>query len=221
MLRRYINVFGYLFSDLDVVAYNRDGTENRRTRVPMEYGPKEKFVYRLKQDSNNRKPISKLLPRLTYEFKDAKYDPTRRVSHLRKICADYGGGGSRSFSYAPVPYNIFFDLYAAVKHQDDGFQIFEQIVPFFGPDFAVKIKAVPDLDDLTIDVPINLLDHSHEDIWDGSFEERRSIIWTFSFMMKGWFFMPINTPGVILQQETNYIDLTDTDLNYLNIVETP
>ena len=50
-LRKLVVAFGSLFNEIFVVRENADGTENQRIRVPIAYGPKEKFTRRIEEQS--------------------------------------------------------------------------------------------------------------------------------------------------------------------------
>jgi hypothetical protein len=69
------------------------------------------------------------------------------------------------------------------KNAEDGTQILEQILPYFTPHFNVTIKEFPELE-ITRDIPIILNSLQQEDVYDGDFETRRSLIWSLSFTMK-------------------------------------
>lgn len=111
-----------------------------------------------------------------------------------------------SFAYNPVPYDFDFELYVMVKNVDDGLQIIEQIVPFFTPDFVVPINELPALN-VQRDIPIILERVSFEDTYDGKYEERRAIIYTLSFLVKGYIYGPVKTQGLIRDVIVNtYVD---------------
>ena len=74
------------------------------------------------------------------------------------------------------------------KYAEDATQLMEQILPFFTPDWTVSARMVPDLD--PIDIPIVLNSVTTEDLYEGDFQERQSILYTLSFTLKGYFFGP-------------------------------
>lgn len=61
------------------------------------------------------------------------------------------------------------------------FQIVEQILPFFSPEFSITVNDVPDLN-LTTDY-IYKFDSIVEEsnTYDGTFDDRRLILWTINF----------------------------------------
>jgi hypothetical protein len=91
-----------------------------------------------------------------------------------------------------------------VKNADDGFQIVEQILPHFVPEYTVNIIAIPELD-LRDDVPIVLKDISKEDTFTGEFTERRVLIWTLNFTAYMNFYGPIIHQGVIKKAQVDIL----------------
>ena len=101
------------------------------------------------------------------------------------------------------PYNIDFVLYILVNKAEDGTQILEQILPYFTPEFTVTINTVPDMG-IKADVPIVLNSASQTDEYEGDQATRRTIIWTLSFLMKGYVYPDIKTSAVIKTIEVNF-----------------
>ena len=116
----------------------------------------------------------------------------------------------RNELYTPAPYDIEFDLNIMTKYNEDGTKILEQIVPFFKPDVTVSARLIDKMD-LYYDIPIVLNSVSMEDAYEGDFLQRRALIWTLSFTLKGYFFGPVSDRKVIKFVQTNLYDqLTDT-----------
>ena len=73
------------------------------------------------------------------------------------------------------------------------------------------VELIPELG-IKLDIPIVLNAVSSEDSYEGNFEERRSIVWTLSFTMKGYIFgptRPTHSPGgapVIKLANVNFYD---------------
>jgi len=88
------------------------------------------------------------------------------------------------------------------KFTEDGTKILEQIIPFFTPDFTPSLQIL-ETPNVTLDVPIILNSVTQEDIYEGSFEERRALIWTLTFQMKGYYLGPVANKKVIKFSESN------------------
>jgi hypothetical protein len=101
------------------------------------------------------------------------------------------------------------NLYVFTATAEDGLQIIEQILPYFQPDYTVTVNVVPDLD-IKRDIPIVLGNIGYEDTYDGSFTQRRAVIYTLSFTAKTYLFGPMNNQGIIKQTQADVF--TDTDV---------
>ncbi len=145
-IRKMITAFGTLFNDITLVRYNKAGTEEfERTRVPLSYGSKEKYITRLFSDPDLTKSINVYVPRIAFDLVGINYDSSRKMNTLNKNFAVNSVTNSVNSQYSPIPYNFEFDLSIFVRNQEDGTQILEQILPFFTPDFTVTADLIPSL----------------------------------------------------------------------------
>ena len=196
IVRKNIIAFGTLFNNITMKSTDPDdGSVLEETKVPLAYGPKQKFLVRLTDTSTSK--VSITLPRLYFEMTGIDYDPTRKTSPIQKYktIIDDNGGEVR-VQYVPVPYNINFELGVIAKSQDDALQIVEQILPYFQPSFSITLNMIPDMNEKR-DVAIVLNNIGSEDEWDDTFMERRYIAYTFNFTMKSYLYRPYNTSDVI------------------------
>lgn len=210
ILRKTIVSFGTLFNDIHIVRKDAAGTVVQSMKVPLAYGPKQKFLVRLREDATIDKKVAVTLPRIGFEISSIEYDGSRKLSKVSKIRKVKGTKGTQvDMQYSPVPYNIGFDLFIMAKNSDDGVQIVEQILPYFQPEYTVTINAIPDMD-IVRDVPIVLGSTSYEDVYDGDFMTRRSIVYTFTFIAKTYLYGPVHTSGVIHKVSVDqYADLKE------------
>lgn len=205
-LRKYVIYFGTLFNNIRVRRFDSAGNAVQTFKVPLNYGPREKFLARLEGNPDFDRPIAVQLPRMTFEMTGIYYDPSRKLNALNKISAPtIGSGGQTAWQYQPVPYNINFTLSIMVKNVEDGTYIVEQILPYFNPVWTATLNINPDVNQ-KYDVPITLDNITSEDTYEGNFETRRAIIWTLTFTMKGYFFGPT-------RQATGEI-IREIDLNF-------
>jgi hypothetical protein len=210
-IRKVVVAFGTMFNDIVLVRYNKAGTtEYERTRVPLSYGAKEKYLTRLTSDPTLTKSINVYVPRISFDMVGLSYDSTRKFNTINRNFGVNSDTGIVSGQYAPVPYNFEFDLSIFVRNQEDGTQILEQILPFFTPDFTVTVDLVPKVG-RKYDMPVTLNSVSPEIDYEGDFSTTRLIIWTLNFTVKGYIFPPVGDVGLIEQANTNiYIDSRDT-----------
>lgn len=201
-LRKYVILFGTLFNNLYINRENAAGETIQTMRIPLSYGPKEKFLARLDGNPTLDREVAVVLPRMAFEMVDLNYDPDRKLSTLNKIVSTGTDDNSVKYMYAPVPYNIQFNLYVMTKNAEDGTRIVEQILPYFTPSWTSTVNILPEMNH-KIDVPLTLESVSQEDTYEGDFIERRAIIWTLTFTMKGQLFGPVREAGVIKEIDVN------------------
>lgn len=201
-LRALVCYFGTLFNNIHLQRFDNDGNLIQTSKVPLNYGPREKFLARADGDPEAARSIAIQLPRISFEIVNLYYDSTRarvRTNVTR-------GPGQTTYQYAPVPYNIDFSLSILVKNAQDGTFIIEQILPYFNPDFTSTLFINNDLN-MSYDVPLSLNSVIHEDTYEGSFIDRRTLIWTLSFTMKAWLFGPTRVTdggGIIKEIDLNF-----------------
>lgn len=189
-------MFGTMFNDIDVQRFNTAGERIQTLRVPIAYGPKEKFLVRLAQDPNFDKDVAISLPRMSFEITSMLYNSTRKLPSTQKNVYTYSDKDQLKYQYTPVPFDINIALSVFVKNADDGVQILEGILPFFTPEWTNSVNLIPELK-LKMDVPVVFNDISTEDTYEGDFATRRALIHTLNFTVKGYLFGPVRTQGVI------------------------
>ena len=209
VIRKYIVMFGNMFNDINIERFNNSGTSVQTIRVPIAYGPREKFLARLNQDANLSREVAIQLPRLSFEITDMTYAPDRSLNKLQRNTALGDNGDSLRSQFTPVPYDINISLYGMFDNNEDAVQVVEQILPFFRPEWTNTVKLIPEMSDY-IDVPTVLNGMSIEDTYEADFQSRRAIIYTFNFTVKGLIYGPVSKKGVI---KRTYIDITAQDSN--------
>ena len=179
-------------------------------KVPLAYGPKQKFLTRIREDASISKTTAITLPRIAFEIQTLSYDTTiklNRVTKIRKTSAK--GSGKLETQYMPVPYNVDLQLFVMAKSGDDALQIIEQILPFFQPEYTITVNDNLDMKQKR-DVPIVLTGIDYEDNYEGDFTTRRAIIYTLSFTAKFYLYGPVTSQSVIKSvQVDQFTDLPD------------
>ena len=209
-IRNIVIAFGTLFNDIQLVRKDNSGTITQTMKVPLAYGPREKFLVRLREDADLTKQVAITLPRIGFEIKNLAYDSTRKMSRVQRFKKVKGANTKQlDTQYMPVPYNLEFELYILAKQSDDALQIVEQILPYFQPDYALTINDMTDMG-ISRDVPIVLNSIGYEDSYDGDFTARRALIYTLSFTTKFYLYGPVTSAKVIKTvQVDQYTDLPD------------
>ena len=192
-LRKYIVVFGNMFKDMVVQRMDNSGTTIQTIAVPITYAPKEKWLARMTLDPNLNRPVAVQLPNMAFEITGLSYDGSRRLAGMTRNKSTLSSGG---YQYTPVPWNINMALYLFVRNADDGAQLMEQILPFFGPEWTNAVNLIPDMGRAGVyDIPTILNDVTIEDVYEGDFITRRAMIYTLNFTIKALFFGPVSTRG--------------------------
>ena len=197
--RKMVVAFGTLFNTIEVRRTNSAGSVVDTIKVPLSYGPKEKFLTRISADPNLNPKIALTVPRMGFELTAMTYDGVRKLNTMGRNVATGTTGLKKQFN--PVPYNWDFSLYVYVKNAEAGTQILEQILPFFTPEFTVTMNLVSSMSEKR-DIPLVLNSVSSEDTYEGDFASRRSIIWTLSFLMKGFLYPSITDNAKVITDVT-------------------
>ena len=271
-IRNMVSTFGTVFNNIKIRRTRSNGQVEKEIKVPLAYGPKEKYLVRLNQDITKKVGTKNVaveitLPRMSFEFNSISYDPTRKLQTTHKLydatsrrkidgtgerglskillensalfqgfersgilfedstrsklnysVQDEGRSGGdgglnpdRLFSiFNPVPFNFDISLNIMVQYSEDGTQILEQILPYFTPEFNVVLKEVPDMA-ISRDIPIIFNGLLTEDTYEGDFTNRRAIIHTLSFLMKGFIYGQKTASNLIKTVNINTFDINNTD----------
>ena len=201
-LRKCVVGFGTLFNDGHIVRRDSSGHVQQSMKVPLAYGPKQKFLVRLREDPNISKKVAITLPRIGFEIGAMSYDSTRKLNKIQKVKKSGSTGSKVNTQYMPVPYNIDFELYAMAKNSDDALQIVEQILPYFQPEYTITINDIVSMNSKR-DVPIILTGISYEDNYEGDFAERRAIIYTLTFTAKAYLYGPVISGQVVTKVQVD------------------
>ena len=208
-MRKVVVAFGTIFNNINIVRTNSSGAVTQSMKVPLAYGPKQKFLTRLREDPNLNKKVALTLPRIGFEISGISYDASRKLNSIQKFKKTNNStdGKTLSSQYMPVPYNMDFELVVMAKQSDDALQIVEQILPFFQPDYTITLNDNSAMG-TTRDVPIILSNVTYADEYEGSFEDRRVITYTLSFTAKFYLYGPVTDQKVIKSvQVDQYTDM--------------
>jgi len=194
-LHNYTIVFGTIFNDVNVERRETDGTLKQTMKVPLVYGPRDKFLVRVHEAPDAHKEVSITLPMMSFQITDFSYDASRKLNTMHKSRQAHTREADKTV-FNPVPWNITFELSILAKYMHDANMILEQILPFFGPKYVVTTKTFPQLD-LKHDIPIDLVSVSLNDSYEDDWTTRREIIYTLNFVMRAVFYGPDTTTPLI------------------------
>ena len=205
-IRKTVIAFGTLFNNITIKKYASDGKSISQIKVPIAYGPIQRFLARIEQQSNFDDNIAISLPRLSFELSSYTYDATRKASPIQKFTMKSPSQKTKiKKMFLPVPYDVGFRLSFATKLQDDALQIIEQILPFFQPAYSVTVNMLEGVEEKR-DIPFTLTNVSFTDEYEGDFSTRRFIQYDLDFVAKTYFYqeVPTDENGIIKKVQIDY-----------------
>ena len=209
VIRKLVVGFGNLFDNITLYRFDPSNVETERFIVPIAYASKERYVMRLEDDMNLDKKVQVTLPRMSFEMTGLTYDASRKQNTNVKNFAKTATGVLAQ--YNPVPYDFQFNLYIYVRNIEDGTQIIEHILPYFTPDYTVKLNLIPEMG-IIKEVPVILNSTTHEILYEGPREnDTRMIVWTLGFTVKGFIFGKTTDTSVINRAFVSVYNLVTKD----------
>jgi len=212
ILRRTVIAFGSLFNGIEIKHTDSSDNIVSVIKVPLAYGPTQKFLARLDQSDDLSKKVQITLPRMSFEFTGLTYDSTRKVTTTQTFTTkDATNGAETKKAFMPVPYNMQFELSIMSKLNDDCLQIVEQILPYFQPAYTLTVDLVESINEKR-DIPIVLENITMQDDYEGDFTSRRVLVYTLRFTAKTYLFGPVSsvTKDIIKKTTISYITGTNT-----------
>lgn len=212
ILRKYVILMGTLFNDLEIDREDKDGNVVQSLKIPISYGPKERFLARIEAlgESLERK-VGFKLPVISFELTSFEYDSSRRLNPNQTInrVTDRDNKSAKTVN-TPIPFDLGFQVALFVKNAEDGLRLLEQILPYFTPEYTATIFPLDDLEDYKDDVPIIFNGLSTQDTYEGDFESRRVLIHTLDFTLKGNVYGPIQYQSGVIKKSNvkSFVDLS-------------
>ena len=209
-IRNVVVGFGTIFNNIQLVRKDNAGVIQQTMKVPLAYGPRQKFLVRLNDDADLSKAAAVTLPRIGFEITGLTYDSARKLNRVQKYKKVKGNKSEQlDTQYMPGPYNINFQLYVLAKQSDDALQVVEQILPYFQPDYTITINDMTNMG-IKKDIPVILNSISYEDDYQGDFTTRRAIIYTLELTVKFYLYGPVTSSKVIKTVQVDaYTDMPD------------
>lgn len=211
LFKKYVVIFGTLFNNISIERKNSTGGLEQTFKVPIAYGPREKFLARIEDNPDATSLTAIKLPRMAFEISSISYAPNRKLQTINKLSSKKNLNGVNVYDkvFNPVPYDIGFKLDIMAKTMEDGLRIVEQILPYFTPEWTVSAKLLGvDFDNVT-DIPLVLDSVAIDDTYAADFVTRRVLTFSLSFTMKCYFFGPVTESKIIkLSTVSLYADTT-------------
>jgi hypothetical protein len=214
-IRKVVVGFASMFNNIHMRRVNSQGQEIERIRVPISYGPQQKFIRRLERigtDFDQQKVrLETYLPRMSFEISGLQYDSSRKLNSIQKTVAFSQDRSKLKGRFERVPYNMTMNLGVMTKNTEDCLQIVEQILPYFTPEYVFTIKAI-DVIDEDVDIQVVISSVSLSDGDDGSYGDystRKISTASLSFSAKMYLYGPVKDYPVIMETDANIFDSDD------------
>lgn len=178
MVKKYIVAFGSLFDEITVLS-----DQGKTVRVPLIFTQKDKFVAYFQEKNNLNSNVPETTwPRMAFELTNFNFAPERQTNPMNRIKSHKTD--DTKYMWNRVPYDFQFSLYVGTRSFDEALSIVEQILPNFSPSINITINELDEWG-LVTDIPIVLNSSSYTTEYEGSFENRRSILWQMDFTLRG------------------------------------
>lgn len=168
-----------------VERYDDEGNLHRYVKVPIHFANRERFVSILSQTNtstiNNSVSVNQVLPRMSCSFSGMGVNKELSKSKYKKISAENydEATGTKEVSLTGVPVKVGITLNIMTSSFDDFFQIIEQIVPYFRPDYSTEVTILQGFEPETLTY---VMDDFGEDFIDEfSLDEQRVVVGTVTF----------------------------------------
>ena len=204
-IKRAVAVFGTLFNNMSVVKKNGSGNVISTIKVPLAYGPRQKFLARIQDEKYLTDPkLAIRLPRMSFEIVSMSYDTNTKLQKGVTRTLASSDPTKKQTILNPVGYRMGLQLNIMTKNQDEALQLLEQIVPFFQPEYTVTVKEVQN--NFKSDMPFVLQSVTMSDDYEGDFLSRRAIIYTLEFETRVRFYGPLADKGIIRRVDATFAD---------------
>lgn len=200
-IKSAIVAFGSIFQDLTLSRDKGDGT-TQDIDVPIRYVSQDRGDARRRDDIDTQPTFWQTVPRLSFWLPDAP--AYAGEFNLNKLAS---APTSEGRLYSPASYRLPIEANLVTKHEEDMFQLLEQIMPFFRPSYTVSVYTPAGS---PLDIPFTLESSSVElDAEGGSEDLKRQILATLNFDAIIQMYGPVHTAHVI--------DLVEIDVGYDNL----
>ena len=207
LIRKYVVLMGTTLNNIRITKQDSTGNVTQSIKVPVTYSPKDKMLARVLQDPKlDFQSATIPLPMISFEIVKILYDGDRKLPTINRTYNKIEDGTTKkqNYQYNPVAYNIQFKAYVYCKNVEDGTKIVEQILPYYTPDWTTTCELIPEMN-VVQDIPIILTNvEGPDDKYEGEYAKRRTIIWTFDFLLKGYFYGPVKKSSVIKFVDLNF-----------------
>lgn len=206
LTRSYVASFGTLFNDIFVQRFDTNGVRVQTLKVPIAYGPKEKWMRRRTEMTDlEAQTIGSQFPRISFELTGFTRDTARQVCQINKMVNLHADEDSLWSNFQAVPWNLAFTVYVMATNADDAVQIVEQIMPYFTPEWNMTTTPITEMgykDDTSVIIQGDI---GMEDDYTGDIIDTRIMTFTLNFTMRCRFYGPVIRQGIIKRAQIDLL----------------
>lgn len=204
-IRRYVALFGSLFSDIYIKRAGPNGREDF-VAVPIRYASGNMYSKVAQDETREIEKVARILPAMAFKIENIFKEKDRHTNPMNRIQQDsFSPGGSKAFQLNRIPYNLIFSLAIRTKNSDDMMQIVEQIIPAFDGNLSITIEDTTGIS-VSQDIIIILDELSMEDNYDDDIQGRL-IDWKLTFELKGYLYKRTQNKHIV--REVDLIDISN------------
>lgn len=196
LIRKYVILFGSLFTDIVIDRVDSNGVAQKTIKVPIQYGPKERYLTRYIQNPDLLREVSMVFPRMSFEITGISYDPDRKLPSIGGATSLGANPNSVNTQFNPVSYNFDITMSIISRNTEDATRIVEQILPYFTPQWTESVDLIPEMG-RPLDIPIVIKTVNVIDTYANNFDAKEWVIWELTFTLKGYLFGPVRKQGII------------------------
>lgn len=200
-------IFGTMFNNIRIVRESSNKKKSQLIKVPLYYSKKDKLISAVMQDKYKAKPVQHVFPILSFSRNNnITYNENRQLRTTNPIQK------SGYTSTQPAPYDVGFELNIVSNNQEDVCMILEQILPFFQPDFIIKVDMLPASLGIKRDIVIRLegINEDEEGVF-GDMPSTMIYTTTLTFVIETYFYPPSKPYNQIKWVKTDLFDMWDTE----------
>jgi hypothetical protein len=225
-IRKITAAFGDIFTNVYIQRFTGNGGTGDVTQtilVPLQNAATQKWLNVNEElvqpapayevNANKKNQVRKTLPRMSFEMMDLQPDRGRKLPTMNSVSRANSDVSKVLNQLVPVPFDFAYNLYIETKDLDDSFQIIEQILPNFTPDFNVTLRDIPEMN-IERDMPVIFTGINKEDNHNGQVDDDRTVKWTLTFVAKGHLYPVIKNSSIIKKVFTNIYTDPSMDSQY-------
>lgn len=197
-IRKTTIQFLNVFNDIKVGKFDKDKEIIEYNKVPIKIASKEKFWHWI-----HERKYEKRLPAIAVNLVGCNYDPDRTIDTTQIFSQKTSSITQDEVNqfFAPVPYNLNYQLTIGSLFMGEMDQILEQILPWFTPNIEITLYF-PEID-ASYNVKV-VLDNASPDYDTNIAEDDYRILnWTLDFTVKTYLLKPVRDTKIIKKINAN------------------